>query len=54
MKAEDETERTMAWEIVQLLDKLSHVLWIRYGGNFIDLYLEEEEEPFAPGLPEEP
>ncbi len=53
MKAEDENR--MAWEIVQRLDKLTNLLWVRYGDDFMDLYTEEEEErAFASELPEEP
>ena len=55
MKSHDGAEIRLAWAIFEALEKLNSLLWDRYGEEFLDLHMEEEEraDPARP-LPEEP
>jgi hypothetical protein len=54
----DQKESQIAFEIWNLTNKLSHLLWDRYEEEFIEIYLKEEEHKFLhamepPILPED-
>jgi hypothetical protein len=42
----DQEEIQSAWEICNLLEKLNDLLWNRYGNDFIEIYLREEDDKF--------
>jgi hypothetical protein len=42
----DQEEIQIAWEIVNLIEKLSHLLWNRYERELIEIYLTEEDDKF--------
>jgi hypothetical protein len=44
MKEGQEKEIQIAWEIYNLVNRLSDLLWERYEDPFIEIYLQEEEE----------
>ena len=52
----DQKEIQIAWEIYNLVNKLSGLLWDRYEEGFLEIYLQEEDNKFlltleAPHLP---
>ncbi len=55
MNSDDGVEIKLAWAISVALEKLSSLLWERYGDEFLELHMEEEEiaGPRRP-VPEEP
>jgi hypothetical protein len=42
----DQKEIQIAWEIWNLINKLSDLLWDRYEKGFLEIYLKEEEDKF--------
>jgi hypothetical protein len=52
----DQKEIQIAWETLNLIEKLNNLLWNRYEQDFIEIYLREEEDKFLrpighPSLP---
>ncbi len=43
---EDQKEIQIAWETLNLIEKLNNLLWNRYEQDFIEIYLREEEDKF--------
>jgi hypothetical protein len=43
-------EIQIAWEIWNLVNKLSDILWHRYEEGFLEIYLEEEDNKFLLSL----
>jgi hypothetical protein len=43
-KMKDLTETQIAWEIWNLIARLNDLIWDRYEEEFIELYLNKEEE----------
>jgi hypothetical protein len=41
----DEEEIQTAWEILNLIEKLDQLLWDRYEDDFIEIDLQEQEDP---------
>ena len=55
----DHEEIQIAWEALNLIEKLSYLLWNRYEREFIEIYLTEEDDKFLraighPGLTKAP
>ena len=51
----DQKEIQIAWETLNLIEKLNCLLWNRYEQNFLEIYLREEDDKFLrtighPGL----
>jgi hypothetical protein len=42
----DQKEIQIAWETLNLIEKLNTLLWNRYEQDFIEIYLREEDESF--------
>ncbi len=42
----DQKEIQIAWETLNLIEKLNNLLWNRYEQDFIEIYLREEEDKF--------
>jgi hypothetical protein len=42
----DQKEIQIAWEIYNLVNKLSTLLWDRYEEGFLEIYLKEEDDKF--------
>jgi len=40
----DQKEIQIAWETLDLIEKLNNLLWDRYEQDFIEIYLREEED----------
>ena len=43
---EELTEAQLAWEIWNILARLNDILWDRYEEEFMEIYLEEEEDKY--------
>jgi hypothetical protein len=41
----DEKEIQTAWEMLNLIEKLDQILWDRYEDEFIEIDLQEQEDP---------
>ncbi len=42
----DQKEIQIAFEIWNVINKLNDLLWDRYGEEFLEIYLEEEDDKF--------
>jgi hypothetical protein len=50
----NQNEIQIAWEIWNLINKLSDLLWIRYEEGFLEIYLQEEDNKFLLSLEDPP
>jgi hypothetical protein len=46
----DQKEIQIAWETLNLIEKLNSLLWSRYEHEFIEIYLREEDDTFLRAL----
>ncbi len=44
MEEQQEKEIQTAWEIWNLIDRLTDLLWDRYEDSFLEIYSQEDEE----------
>ncbi|MFH1146576.1 MAG: hypothetical protein V1736_02570 [Pseudomonadota bacterium] len=50
----DQNEIRLAWQLWDLASRLNDLLWDRYGGEFIDIHLTEEADPYVGSTDELP
>lgn len=50
----DQNEIRLAWQLWELASRLNNLLWDRYGDEFIDIHLTEEDDRYVSSIDELP
>jgi hypothetical protein len=48
----DQNEIRLAWQLWDLTSRLNDLLWDRYGDEFIDIHLTEEDDQYVSSIDE--